>query len=169
MKLIFLDIDGVMNNLTDWINKVETKTEKFQGHKMFCDRSWELLSRLCAITGAKVVLSSSWRHMFDYDGEDLILLNADNHIGKMFINYVEKYGIPITGLTTFKFAHRGKQILDYLGSECLEAAEFVILDDEVSCILECFDEECVVKTDTDFGFCEEHYERALNILLNEGE
>ena len=59
MNYIFLDIDGVMNNQTDWLNKAKNNLEEFEGHIMFCDKAWELLSDVCLATNARVVLSSS--------------------------------------------------------------------------------------------------------------
>ena len=67
MNYIFLDIDGVMNNKIDWISKVNNKSEVFKDHRMFCDKAWQMLSDVCKETGAKIILSSSWRLGFkDY-------------------------------------------------------------------------------------------------------
>lgn len=39
MNYIFLDIDGVMNNQTDWLWKVDNDMERFKDHRMFCDEA----------------------------------------------------------------------------------------------------------------------------------
>lgn len=67
MKIIFLDIDGVLNsekayrsgecNYTKW--NWENGTEDH--HQSFCSWSKELLNNLIDETGAKIVISSTWR------------------------------------------------------------------------------------------------------------
>ena len=68
MKIIFLDIDGVLNcenayrngecKYVDWINHRGDKDH----HQSFCSWSKEWLNKLIDETGAKIVISSSWRH-----------------------------------------------------------------------------------------------------------
>jgi hypothetical protein len=67
MKVIFLDIDGVLNsekayrsgecNYTKW--NWENGTEDH--HQSFCSWSKELLNKLIEETDAKIVISSTWR------------------------------------------------------------------------------------------------------------
>jgi hypothetical protein len=67
MKVIFLDIDGVLNsekayrsgecNYTKW--NWEDGTEDH--HQSFCSWSKELLNKLIKETDAKIVISSTWR------------------------------------------------------------------------------------------------------------
>ena len=67
MKIIFLDIDGVLNsekayrsgecNYTKW--NWENGTEDH--HQSFCSWSKELLNKLIEETDAKIVISSTWR------------------------------------------------------------------------------------------------------------
>ena len=68
MKIIFLDIDGVLNcesayrngecQYQEWVWE-DGRKGPFQ---RFCVRSKELLNRLIDETGAKIVISSTWRH-----------------------------------------------------------------------------------------------------------
>ena len=67
MKVIFLDIDGVLNYELFWKNKRQHERRK-QAHCSAPDDSWDicsdkiqLLNSLIEDTGAKVVISSSWR------------------------------------------------------------------------------------------------------------
>ena len=53
MKVIFLDIDGVLNSL-------DCK-EKIEGYLFVEDKKIALLKELIDATGAKIVLSSTWR------------------------------------------------------------------------------------------------------------
>ena len=68
MKIIFLDIDGVLNcenaykngdcKYTEWVWEDGRKDH----YQRFCVRSKDLLNKLIDETGAKIVISSSWRH-----------------------------------------------------------------------------------------------------------
>ena len=68
MKIIFLDIDGVLNcesayrngecQYQEWIWEDGRKDH----YQRFCIRSKELLNKLIDETGAKIVISSTWRH-----------------------------------------------------------------------------------------------------------
>lgn len=57
MKYIFLDIDGVL--ITE--ETIRRPKEEKRAGRHFCERSVSNLNRICATTGAKLVLSSSWR------------------------------------------------------------------------------------------------------------
>lgn len=54
MKLIFLDVDGVLNG-HQWIEHAKSTT--------LCPKCIEHFNRVLTKTGAKVVLSSAWRYM----------------------------------------------------------------------------------------------------------
>lgn len=68
MKLIFLDIDGVLNceaayragecKYVEWVNDLGEKDH----HQAFCSWSKKYLNKLIEETGAKIVISSTWRH-----------------------------------------------------------------------------------------------------------
>jgi len=67
MKLIFLDIDGVLNYKLFWKEKRqcerrdELSDDAPDGAHDLCENRIELLNSLIEDTGAKVVVSSSWR------------------------------------------------------------------------------------------------------------
>ena len=68
MKVVFLDIDGVLNceeayragecQYQEWIWEDGRKDH----HQRFCSWSKEWLNKLIEETGAKIVISSTWRH-----------------------------------------------------------------------------------------------------------
>lgn len=68
MKLIFLDIDGVLNHQL-FYNQKHSDTRYFEAQEGTPDGAWDidpekvgLLNNLIDQTGAKIVISSSWRN-----------------------------------------------------------------------------------------------------------
>lgn len=137
MNVIFLDIDGVLNNCNTRCDDVGWRHQ--QGDKIripiepLCI---ERLNRLVAETGAKVVISSSWRMFADFDELGLALagygLVADV-VGETpdVINdpvWMEKWrtreGVPFA----YERLERGMEIQEYLDNHP-EVTNFVILDD----------------------------------------
>ena len=125
-KIIFLDIDGVLNSNKSFIDNygydkllgmvydgsiddiVRCKMNDIDLDKVFMVRD------ICNLTGAKVVISSCWRKISRYPliEEKLVSL-----------------GIPIVGVTPYVNSNRGDEIRKYL--EDNEIDNFVILDDDI--------------------------------------
>ena len=107
IKVIFLDVDGVLNS--------DRTVRKTQGGYTFVDnRQMKNLKHIINMTGAKVVLSSDWRYDRDYLELEAELL---------------KYGIRLYGFTPeLPSCHRGMEIDCWL-KEHSEVGDFVILDD----------------------------------------
>ena len=61
MKIIFLDIDGVLNN------QAFLKTSQGFGENQLDPRNVAVLNKIVGATGAKIVISSSWRHIWDHE------------------------------------------------------------------------------------------------------
>lgn len=161
MNYIFLDIDGVMNNRIDWMQKVDNKSEKFLGHRMFCDKAWEMLSEVVRKTRAKVVLSSSWRIGF-YEREDGIILNKNNPHAEMLMNYFYQYDIPLVGLTTKVYDLRGIQIQEYVEENFTKDDKWVVLDDEEFDIRNLVPKEQFIKTEFETGLQQHHCEQIIS-------
>lgn len=73
MKVIFLDFDGVLNSAASF--KLETRIRKEHFNTTFCPVN-ETLCKVCTsnfqhildeVPDAKVVISSTWRQLFDLD------------------------------------------------------------------------------------------------------
>ena len=75
MKVIFLDVDGVLNSKRDG-NSIKLRT----------DSHFRLLQEIVKATGAKIVLSSSWRAGF---------AKARNTL----LNRLKEYGLEIMDST----------------------------------------------------------------------
>lgn len=118
MKVIFLDIDGVLNS-----NRSCVALGGFPFPGKHKDRSWHLfddvavglLRRVAKVSGAVCVLSSSWRLGMDTD--ELRDLGA-------------RLGVSIIGKTrdTYGSEPRGEQIQDWLRDHP-EVTLYAILDD----------------------------------------
>lgn len=121
MKVIFLDVDGVLNSdeYIDKIKKVNVNTIK---RKVSVNKI-SLLKKAVDATGARVVLTSSWRYRRD---------------GNLLKSLLSKYGIHADS-TPFFDNKRGLEIKKYLSNNPL-IDRYVILDDE---IFESYDEELI--------------------------
>ena len=123
MKIIFLDVDGVLNS-DEYFDKI--KNLDIQGIERDIDvEKIKLLKKAIDATGAEVVLSSSWRYTRNAQYLKELLL---------------KYGIYVDS-TPYIQNERGLEIRKWL-SEHQDVEDFVILDDE---IFESYDEELMKK------------------------
>ena len=123
MKIIFLDIDGVLNS-DEYFDKI--KNLNINGIENDIDVSKiVLLKKSLDETGAKVVLTSSWRYTRKAQELKQLLLS---------------YGI-IVDCTPFIDNERGIEIKKWL-QEHNDVQDFVILDDE---IFDSYDEKLMKK------------------------
>lgn len=154
MKVIFTDIDGVLNE--------DTTPTRTKSRVIFIDEEKLLrLKRIVDATGAKIVLSSTWRYDRDdarYNGDFLELQEAFYNVGLDFYDFTPVDAIGI---------RRGMEIKAWLGLHP-EVERYIILDDEL------FDFEergllpRLVKTVFwDGGLTEAHVQEAIDLLLED--
>ena len=146
MKVIFLDIDGVLNNA----NTKDRTPDKFIGiEDIFVKRLVDIVRS----TKAKVVLSSSWRTMKE-DEPDYIYM----------IDKLKSKGIELYGYTTKEGWNRAEQIKNWL-SDKPEVDNFIILDDEFELeFAESGYTDNLVKTEYAIGLTEEKKQEAIKKL-----
>lgn len=142
MKVIFLDIDGVL------VTNLSEQCEEGPFWHKFDQTSVERLNRIIQATDAEIVLSSTWRIGRDF-----------GQLGDYFISQ----GVckkPIEKTPRFGGQHRGDEIADYLGSHS-GIESFVIIDDDSD-----MDDllPYLVQTDFEYGIQEEHIQRAIELL-----
>lgn len=149
MRVIFLDIHGVLNDHEDMTihkNKIA------------------LLNTILWATGAKIVLTSSWRYMVhkgDMTIDGLNYLFLTHGLKNMPVIDVTEADSPKSNL------NRGRMIQRWLQNcrECIES--FVVLDD-----LDDSPEglspvgQYLVKTNSNVGLTKRHADRAIDILKN---
>jgi len=156
MKIIFLDIDGVLN-CSESIQYFYHKANTLNASKIFPDVFLSRLRKLIDLTDAKIVVSSTWR--IDYpDGYNWVTL----------INNLKKYNLDkeITDITpdlTHPSIQRGDEIRKWLNdNKSLNIENFVIIDDDDD--MREFTKTNLAQTSWITGFTEEVYHKALNIL-----
>lgn len=155
MKVVFLDVDGVLNH-KEWMSKLDSVL------RMADDDWWiEMLDPLCVDylnllldqSGAKVVLSSSWRLNFDAQGMQR-LLEAVGFKGEI-----------IDCTTKEHMDCRGFQIAEWLDNHSEDIETFVILDDRNNMA---HLKPYLVQTPHDDGGLQDcHVMRAVEILKNQ--
>lgn len=154
MKVIFLDIDGVLNSRSydrkrNWNEQTDIDESRLP-----------LLKSIVKATGAKIVLSSTWRQHWNRNPERC---DADGeYINRTFA----KFGLEIFDKTPGLglYFDRPDEIRAWLNCIEEDVESFVILDDyrynwgNLS--------ENFVKTNPNFGLGleEEHVQKALEIL-----
>lgn len=147
-KIVFLDIDGVVNTLQiteDLQPKYYTEYDKKVGN----EQAVRWLNKLCLESGAHIVISSSWRHA------------GLETCGNCLYNSGLDKKIKIIDKTPTHFnKDRGYEIKCWL-KEHPEVYQFVILDDD-SDMGSLADH--LVKCDGTKGFLAEEYYRASEIL-----
>lgn len=135
MKVIFLDIDGVLN--TNSVREIS-------------DDKLKLLSELVSKTGADVVLSSSWRY-----GWNKPELNQPGTRIYRLKQLLKNNGIVIKdtiGLDLTKYI----QIKNYLNTNMI--SNYIVLDDEP------IDIANLVKTNGDVGLTQLDCQKASQLL-----
>lgn len=172
MKVIFLDVDGVLNNLEDILHHPEMESPEQPQ-----DKHLQVLKKIIDATGAEVVVSSGWR---------MTLEGIQDVIDALW-----KYGIAIRGVTpegcqislfdqlfpeikpqnvdTWRSKldrvvyDRGAEIASWLYKYRNEIESFLILDDEVFDIQKYYPDH-YIKTDPNEGLVDKYIDEAIKIL-----
>lgn len=140
MKIIFLDIDGVLNNCQAISVFHESST------KSLCI---EILNFIIQETGSKVIIISSWKDNFDFQNTIKPMLYKRGIMPESIIGCTEKDVVKELG------------IMKYLAENSVD--NFVIVDDA----LECADSDLVaryVQTNTHTGLVPEDIDKIINVL-----
>jgi hypothetical protein len=161
MKVVFLDIDGVLNAHEDL--HPDVMCGQIHSNKV------AYLNQILERTGAKLVLSSAWRYLIHRKEMDLVGLGwllrshgiyQDRLIGitrpDTMVDIADSDKIPIPLMD-----ERGEQISDWL-KEHPECERYVVLDDLDLGISEA--KHPFVLVDGSVGLTEQNVEAAISIL-----
>lgn len=172
MKIIFLDIDGVLNTSKTFIERKQ-HWEKTGVWTLEIDEfRVEYLKRIIDSTGAEVVLSSTWKKDFENVDGKVVPIHEK---GKALQNILRKYDIELYDILKKVFSFSREELITIWLNEHPEVESFVIFDDETTHLKRFVDKE-LIKTsilengimlknmDDCIGLCEDHIEIAIKKL-----
>lgn len=160
MKVIFLDVDGVLNSEDDLLN-IQNEDMINPGREIF-DRPLALLKSLVDATNAKIVISSSWRVGCAKCGRESFYGKELYETLKQRLADYNMAAIDVTPVINKPMVKRGDEIRKWLNSTEYEIESFVILDDEADMCE--YNSTNLVQTSMKTGLLEEHVEMAKAIL-----
>ena len=188
MKVIFLDIDGVLNgwDVSEYIKyniwyiipfkKIKDFIRTKLSHYVDVDKKRvKRLGKICKKTGAKVVLSSSWRNgLLHYTGTR----HYDSDRNKLFWDLIDKYHIEVIDKTPrLRMSYkREDEIKAWLSKHECEIENYIILDDEDTDLQSFVGSHLVKTSHKDYkgyiayserkwsGLANEHVKQAIKIL-----
>ena len=150
MRVIFLDVDGVLNNR-------HTRVTTSDGWCFVDDHIVARLKRLLNLSGARIVLSSTWREGWHQEDE------SKNDIS--FIELRDKFnqfGIEIFDRTGEMRMHRWQSIKEYMERPREDPIEHYVIIDDWDDMGEYSDH--LVWTNPSAGLTEADVQEALRIL-----
>lgn len=130
MKIIFLDIDGVLNGYNLFVHlktRMICKNRKLRKYiNIFSVQVIKIfiLFIIVRLSGAKVVLTSSWR-----GGYWKVPYYRMTSRCKKLYRLFKIFFIDVIGITTFIYKDRGEQIIDYINDNNITS--YVVIDDEM--------------------------------------
>ena len=142
MKIIFLDLDGVLNN---WYQP-----------DLIARENLNILKKILALSKAKIVLTSSNKYPLQRQN----IKNITGSYLEKYVKIIQNEGISIYDVTPYVKEDRSLEIKDYLESNT-NITDFVIIDDE---LVEPDFLKYQVLLDWDRGLQEEHIKPVLAIL-----
>ena len=153
MNVIFLDVDGVLNNQRHILalyellgDKTFRRFRKFYGQTILDYKCCDLVRKLAEKKDAKIVLSSSWRL-------------SDKHTKIV----EDELDTEIYGITPHLGTQRGYEIKQYL-KQHNEVNNYVIIDDDSDMLEEQMSHLCLVNREV--GFTRKDYRKCMEILRN---
>ena len=164
-KVIFLDIDGVLNTKW-WYTQMDRNTPKDKYGYAFDPRSVANLKKILDETGAEIVISSSWKSFGISELEDmwqdrglpgkLIGITPNSVSDEMLLN---------ADLDHMELFHiRGMEIKEWLDKHGKKVSHYVIIDDMDNFLPEQISH--FVQTDPEVGISEDDVDKAVRLLNN---
>ena len=152
MKLIFLDVDGVLNSKASFLHR--------DNPFPIDDDKVDLLAQIVKITGAELILSSTWRG--DFDNNMNIIFKRGGAL--TLVEKLKKRGLKLIGKTGFD-VNRETEIRNFLWdfSQNHEIESFIVLDDDIVHMPQ------LVKTNWNLGLTPHCVEKAIKMLSGENK
>lgn len=150
MKILFLDIDGVLNS-SEYFRRVKLDREPYPDGHLELEKI-ERINLLCQLTGYKIVLSSTWREFGKEVCNEILKRNGltiDLH--DITPDLTEKKGKIWTAKT------RGDEIQAWIDEH--KPDEYLIIDDDS----DIHQKDRFIQTDSEYGFTDDKFKEALKI------
>ena len=144
-RVLFLDVDGVLNNGA-WAAQMYDQGVRIYRDDILYEPSLAQLKRIVSTTGAKIVVSSSWRQ----------IPTSYQHL----LEWLTKYGLEVYDKTPYVGGERGNDITAWF-SRHPGVWQYVILDDESDMAQHM---EHLVQTDFNAGLTEHDADRCIDVL-----
>jgi len=153
MKIIFLDIDGVLNS-SNFLYKKNKKKNGERALNQIDPKTIKLLNKIIEITNAKIVISSAWRIL--YSVEEIT----------RFLKYHKLVGEIIDETPKGISGKRGDEIQDWLNhnTKKYNIESFAIIDDNSDMV---HLKHKLIQTKFETGLLKEHIEKVIEILNKE--
>jgi hypothetical protein len=163
MKVLFLDIDGVLNTKY-WYTQVNRNTPKDKYGYAFDPNAVANLKRIVEESGADIVISSSWKCMGLSQMEDMW---RDRSLPGKIIgitpNSVSDEMLLNADIDSIELFHiRGEEIKEWLTTHGKYVSHYVIIDDMDNMLPE--QQSHFVKTNPEVGITGDDVERSITIL-----
>lgn len=155
MKVIFLDIDGVLNS------RAYDRKRNWDEQTDIDETRLPLVKEIIERTGAEIVLSSTWR---EHWSQDISKCDSD---GEYITRTFKKFGLEIYDKTPDigRYAERRDEINCWLEAHPGEVDSFVIIDDYRYGWKELNANFVKTNPNLGLGLEQEHVEKAVEILL----
>ena len=165
MKVIFLDIDGVLNT-QDWHSRMTKDTPRDEFGWAFDPVAVENLAHIVKETGASIVISSSWKFLGLAKLREMWKIrNLPGIVLDITPNTISDELLLNANLDEMKLGVcRGNEIKEWLSKHKGEVSNYVIIDDFDDLLPE--QDDHVVLTDTLIGITKFDAEKAIAILNN---
>ena len=124
-KIIFLDVDGVLNSLEYFDQLKNSDQSKKIGEYQELDvEKVRLLAEIITNTGAEIVLSSTWRDIGRKEGQ------RDHPMYQYLVDTLDAFGLKIIDHTPYFEYDRPREIKEWLNRQEDKDIRFVSLDDD---------------------------------------
>ena len=165
-KIIFLDIDGVLNTKW-WYSQMDRNTHRDKYGYAFDPQAVANLRKIVEETGADIVISSSWKCMGLSQMEDIW---KDRNLPDIIIgitpNSVSDELLIDADIDSMELFHiRGEEIKEWLKKHGKRVCNYVIIDDMDNMLPG--QQSHFVQTNPEMGITEDDAEKAIAILNKE--
>ena len=162
-KVIFLDIDGVLNTKW-WYTQMNRNTPKDKFGYAFDPKAVANLRRIVEETGADIVISSSWKCMGLSEMEEM--WRARCLLGKIIgltPNSVSNGLLLNADIDSIELFHiRGEEIKEWLKMHEKQVSNYTIIDDMDNMLPD--QQSHFVQTNPEEGITEEDVQKTIKIL-----